>query len=118
MSRKHRLIISFDVPNAQPGDPRYARVDRLLKEKGELRKVFKQLRLVTTSALPSEIAPEISRIIGNEGAVLISQGGRPYRFVFGKNNRHAGLRKRVEAWFRASSAKKKPTVPNPRTSLH
>ena len=70
-SKKRLLQVTFDIPGAQPGDRRYARVDRYLKRIGILDKSLKQVRLVLTDAPPAALARAIRFLIGSRGSLLI-----------------------------------------------
>ena len=102
MAKQYHLIVTFDVPLARPGDRRYTAVDKLLLDRGAVQKVFKQVRLLTTTTLPSRLTRMISAIIGPVGSVLVVQVTRPYRFVLGNSNPNAAERPAIEAWLRAT----------------
>jgi hypothetical protein len=109
MARHYRLIVTFDVPGAKSGDARYRKADVLLRSLGDVVDVFKQVRLLTTKVVPRKIAPMVTNVIGPVGSVLVVQVARPYRFVLGKTNRHAGKRAMVESWLRESRGVKAAT---------
>jgi len=99
---KH-LLVSFDVPGAKGGDRRYKRVDEYLTANAIVfHKVFKQVRLVSTRKLPTQISRHLTLIIGPLGSVLVVHVSRPYRFVLGNQNPNAPHRKTIESWFRSA----------------
>lgn len=98
----NHLIVTFDLKNAKSGDRRYAAVDKVLEDSGQLHKVFKQVRLLTTTSDPQSLAREVSDIIGPLGSVMICHAARPYRFVLGDQNPIAVHRVEMEEWFRGA----------------
>lgn len=100
MPKHYHLIVTFDVPNAKPGDRRYKAVDTLLASHGPVTKVFKQVRLLTSATPPSQLTRLITAEIGPVGSVMVVHASRPYRFVLGAQNPNAPHRARLAAWFR------------------
>ena len=93
-----RLLVTFDIVGARPGDRRYQRVDELLASHGTVLRVFRQVRLLTTATDPRTLTPLISAITGPRSRILIAHAAKPYRFVLGNQCDDAHLRGQVRTW--------------------
>ena len=69
------FLVTFDVPGARGGDPRYHRVDRYLQSIGAMYKPAKQVRLIVTDAPPGVIEGGIRHRIGAGGGVMVLRVG-------------------------------------------
>lgn len=68
-------LITFDIPAARGGDPRYGAVDRYLARIGSLHRPAKQVRLVLTDAPPGVIERGVRHRIGAGGGVMVLRIG-------------------------------------------
>lgn len=102
MAYVYRLVVTFDVPGARPGDRRYGLVDEYLASQGTLTKVFKQVRLLATDTDPRVLAPAIAKIVGVGSSILIVHAAKPYRFVLGNSNPNRLSRPKIGAWMKGA----------------
>lgn len=80
-TRNYLLLVTFDLPNPVPGDPRYRNIDRYLGSLGTVIRPLKQTRLVITSAPADAVVLGIRTHIGIRGgvaAIRVSRRSRTY----------------------------------------
>lgn len=68
-------LVTFDIPAARGGDPRYGAVDRYLGRIGSLYRPAKQVRMVVTHAPPGAIERGVRHRIGAGGGVMVLRVG-------------------------------------------
>ncbi len=72
------LIVTFDLPGARGGDPRYGYIDGALHRFGQMKRPIKQVRVLVTTARASTIRATVRRIGGPRANVLVACISRPW----------------------------------------
>jgi hypothetical protein len=97
-NRDRLLLITFDLPNPVPGDPRYRDVDRYLRLVGTVMRPLKQTRLVITSVSESMIVGSISVRIGMGGGVAAVRVSRRSRIHVNDPGIRAAVRQAIRRY--------------------
>lgn len=94
-TRDRLLLVTFDLPNPVPGDPRYRAVDRYLGSVGTVMRPLKQMRLVVTSVSESMIVGSIRARIGMRGDVAVVRVSRRSRIMVNDPGKRAAVRQAI-----------------------
>lgn len=71
--RDHRvLLVTFDLFETVPGDPRYNMADAALKFHGPVFRPVKQLRLLITRSSSNRVKASIEQRIGRQTTIMIA----------------------------------------------
>ena len=66
------LLVTFDLTDTTPGDPRYAAADAALQAFGPVFRPLKQLRLLITRAASVRVRASLEQRIGRDVSILIA----------------------------------------------
>lgn len=67
------FIVTFDLPGARPGDPRYDRADRALRTMGRSFVPFKQTRLLASRLRARDVRNVILPVVGPRANIFVAR---------------------------------------------
>jgi hypothetical protein len=71
--RAYRLLmVTFDLTETTPGDPRYRQADAALRGHGDLFRPVKQTRLLLTQSTSQRVKASLDQRLGRQTSILIA----------------------------------------------